>query len=257
MAKDTITLEQYMDFLRNRTFRQTLLCHQDVELSGSPHPDLLVEFYVGAPALPVESEPDIHSVSVEEFRAGDGAVFSTEHPLTKAALLYLGQIWPQSVPFTTLVAEAHARLNGASDDIARDAQVLAAGLLEAFGYSEYLVDLRVSAPRFVLDVSERPVVSPVARFQAKTSVLVTNLRHERIELTGLSYRLLSYLDGSRDRVALIDIMKKWVAEGIIELEQDEESVEDGEPRGRDEESILAEMLDSRLRRLAKAALLVT
>jgi methyltransferase-like protein/protein-L-isoaspartate O-methyltransferase len=256
MAQDTITLEQYMDFLRNRTFRQTLLCHQEVELKGSPHPDLLAEFFVGAPALPVESEPDIHSVSVEEFRTGDGAVFSTEHPLTKAAMLYLGQIWPQSVPFKTLVAEAQARLNGASDNIARDAQVLAASLLKALGYSDNLVELRVSAPGFVLEISERPVVSPVARFQAKTSVLVTNLRHERIELAGLSYRLLPYLDGSRDRADLMDIMKEWVAEGIIELEQDEEADEDGEPRERDEESILAEMLDARLRQLANAALLV-
>lgn len=256
MAKDTITLEQYMDFLRNRTFRQTLLCHQHVELKGSPHPDLLAEFYVGAPALPVESEPDIHSVSVEEFRTGDGAVFSTEHPLTKAAIFYLGQIWPQSVPFKILVAEAHARLNTASENIARDAQVLAASLLKALAYSDNLVELRLSAPRFVLEITHRPVVSPVARFQAKTSVLVTNLRHERIELAGLSYRLLPYLDGSQDRAALMDMMRKWAAEGIPELTQGDESIEQGEPKRRDEESILTERLDTVLRQLANAALLV-
>jgi methyltransferase-like protein/SAM-dependent methyltransferase len=256
MAQDTITLEQYMDFLRNRTFRQTLLCHEEVPLTGSPPPDLLVEFYVGSPALPVESEPDIQSDAVEKFQASDGAVFSTDHPLSKAGMLYLSEIWPKSVPFKTVVTEAHARLNGASNDIGSDAQVLAASLLKAFGYSDNLVELRVSEPRFTLEISERPVASPVARYLTETGVLVTNLRHERIDLTGLAHRLLRYLDGSRDRADLMDIMKEWVAAGIIELKQDEEADENEEPQERDEESILAEMLDARLRQLANAALLV-
>ena len=31
-ASNIVELEQYMDFLRNRMFRQTLLCHKNVEL---------------------------------------------------------------------------------------------------------------------------------------------------------------------------------------------------------------------------------
>ncbi len=270
MAKDTITLEQYMDFLRNRTFRQTLLCHEEVELTGSPHPDLLAEFYVGSPALPVAPETDVQSDSVEKFRASDGAILSIDHPLSKAGMLYLTEIWPRSVPFKTLLAEAGARLGGATLDMPRDALVLGANLLEAFGYSDNLVELRVSAPRFALEISERPVASPVARYLAETSVLVTNLRHERIELTGLAYRLLRYLDGSHDRAALLDLMKEWVAEGVIQLEPDEDLAQAGEQpepgsarpgsaardTGRDEGSVLADMLHVRLRQLARAALLV-
>jgi len=33
LSSDIIPLEQYMDFLRNRMFRQTLICHDP---SGSP-----------------------------------------------------------------------------------------------------------------------------------------------------------------------------------------------------------------------------
>jgi SAM-dependent methyltransferase len=260
IAKDTISLEQYMDFLRNRTFRQSLLCHQDVRLTGSPPPDLLLDLHVGAPALPVESQLDINSRAVEKFRAPDGAIFSTDHPVTKAGMLYLTEIWPQCVPFKSLLATARAGLNGASPDVAGDAQVLAANLLKAYGYSDNLVELHTCAPAFVLEISERPVASPVARFQAGTSALVTNLRHERIELTGLALRLLRCLDGSRDRGALMDIMAKWAAQGVIQLGQGDHPVETAGGAGSSSEpgerEALAGLLDAKLRQLARAALLV-
>jgi methyltransferase-like protein/2-polyprenyl-3-methyl-5-hydroxy-6-metoxy-1,4-benzoquinol methylase len=274
MARDTIAVEQYMDFLRNRTFRKTLLCHEDIQLSGSVKPERLAEFYVASPALPVSDKPDIHSTSVEQFRAGDGAILSTDHPVTKAGMLYLSEIWPQTVPFNTLLAEARARLNGASAgqqamaadadppeadtgypaQVDSDVQVLGANLLQAFGYSDCLVELHVYAPPFVLEVSELPRASPVALFQAQKGNIVTNLRHERIALSGMSYHLLRHLDGSRDRAALLDALAGLVAAGVIEVrqDQDDEPVKDAEQA----RSILAERLDLVLHHLARAALLV-
>lgn len=256
MAQDTITLEQYMDFLRNRTFRQTLLCHQDVRLSGSPHPDLLLDLYVASSALPVEPEQEVNpgTEPVWKFQANDGATFYTDHPVTKEGMLYLGEVWPRFVPFKELLREARARLNGASSDIVEDAQVLGAGLLNAYGRGDSLVELHTCPPSFVLEVSERPVSSPVARYQARSGIMVTNLRHERVDLTGLSCHLLPCLDGSRDRAALLEIMQRWLEEGTIKLDGDAEEgpvEEAGQVRGK-----LEEMLETRLQKVARAALLV-
>jgi hypothetical protein len=100
----------------------------------------------------------------------------------------------------------------------------------------------------------------VARFQAQNGTLVTNMRHERIELSGTIHRLLSYLDGSRDRAALLGLLERWAAEGVIQLRQEEKPAEEAEQAGQtsefDEGTDLAEMLDSRLHQLAHAALLV-
>jgi methyltransferase-like protein/SAM-dependent methyltransferase len=261
IAKDTISVEQYMDFVRNRTFRQTLLCHQAVRLTGSPQPDLLLEFHVGSPALPAANELDIHSRAIEKFRAGDGATFSTDHPLTKAGLVYLSQIWPSCVPFKTLLAEATARLNGAPLDPARDVEALAASLLKAYSYSENLVELHVSPLRFVTEVGEHPVASPVARFQAKTNAVVTNLRHERIELSGLGQRLLPYLDGSRDRSALLDVLATLVEECPALLQPANESTEDAGPTDKGQEPHAPPapdgILERKLLQFAQAALLVS
>jgi methyltransferase-like protein/SAM-dependent methyltransferase len=265
MAKDTIALEQYMDFLRNRLFRQTLLCHQDVQLNVSGASERLADFYIASSALPVEPKPDIHSRSVEKFCASDDAMLSTDHPVTKAGMLYLIEMWPQSVPFNTLLDEARTRLNGAACHepsrmaqdtapcrAANDAQVLGANLLRAYGYSDSLVELHVYAPHFVLEISECPVVSPVARLQAQTGTKVTNMRHERINLNGISCHLLRYLDGSHDRAALLDVLEGLAVEGVIEVRQDDEPVKDAEQA----RITLDGMLDSQLHRLARAALLV-
>jgi len=259
MAQDTITLEQYMDFLRNRTFRQSLLCHDHVQLKGSPHPDLVVNFYVGSPALPMEKEPDVHSREVEKFRAVDEAIFSTDHPLTKAAMVHLTEIWPQCVSFKTLVSNALARLNGARSEVEHDAQVLGANLLKAYSYSDSLVELHVCAPSYVVEAGERPVASPVARLQAQKGSRVTNLRHERIELSGINYHLLPHLDGSRDRAALVEVLERLAAEGRIDLEGEDKPVEEGDGQSVDpgQARPLPDLLDSKLGQLARAALLLS
>ncbi|MBI1879376.1 MAG: methyltransferase regulatory domain-containing protein [Chloroflexi bacterium] len=258
LAKDTITLEQYMDFLRGRTFRQSLLCHQEVQFKRGVGPERLANLYVASNAVPETPQPDTHSRVVEKFKAAGGAILSTDHPVTKMALLCLAEIWPKAMPFQTLIEIARTRLNGVLSsqtdppDIAGDASVLAANLLKGFGYSEDLVELQVYEPHFVLEISERPIASLVARWQVGHDYRVTNLRHERIQLEGVSHHLLPYVDGSRDRAELQEILARLITEGVAEIRQDDQPITDP-AQIRD---IMAETLDAQLRNLARAALLV-
>lgn len=253
MAKSTVELEQYMDFLRNRAFRQTLLCHQGVRLGAKMTADRLAGFYISSSALPENTELDINSVSVEKFKASTGAVLSIDHPVSKAAMVYLAEIWPKSVSFPNLLEAARARLNGSqSSEVVKDAQVLGANLLRAYSYSESLIELRVHSPRFVLDITEQPVASPVARLQALEHETVTNMRHERVELDDVTHQILLHLDGSHDRAALLDILTNLAADGIITVKVDDQPVEDTN-RVRE---VLTKRLEAHLQQLAKTALLV-
>ncbi len=252
MAKSTVELEQYMDFLRDRMFRQSLLCHQDVRLSARMGPERLSRFYIASSALPESTEPDIHTVSVEKFCSPDGANLVTDHPITKAAMLHLIKIWPRSIAFEALLTEAQARLGQkpTPQEAAVDAQVLGANLLKAYGYSENLVELHVYQARFAAAVSRYPVTGPVARFQARHNHPLTNLRHERITLDKVGLALLPYLDGSQDRAALIDILEE---KKMIEVERkDGQPVEDREER----RNVLAEIVNTKLQQFADAALLI-
>ncbi len=262
MAGDLVELEQYMDFLRNRSFRQSLLCHADVTLSRKLKPARVMHLFVASDAEPVtEGEPDVRSDAVTKFRASDGAVLSIDHPLTKAAMCYLSAHWPQTVPFDALVDAARRRLGGergvsaeqADVDAEVDAQILGANLLKAYSYSARLVSLHTYALPVTREVSDRPTASPVARLQAQVGSIVTNMRHERVTLDGFNRYLLRQLDGTRDRAALLaTFLEGPVAEGMLKVRQDGRPVEETDQI----ERLLEEALERNLRGLAQTALLV-
>jgi methyltransferase-like protein len=258
MTEDIIEIEQYMDFLTNRGFRETLLCHQDVSLSRTLNPDYLATLRVASRAEPATPDLDVRSTEVEEFRGSDDTSLATAHPLTKTALRYLAQVWPQAVPFYTLLAAARSMLDPAAEaepdavTLAHDAHVLGTNLLQAYSQSISLIEFHTHVPHFVLEVSERPMASAAARYQAQNGLPVTNLYHQGVTMGEVPRHLLVYLDGSRDRTALLDVLVELAAQGILEVKQDDQPVEDVELVRR----ILEGELDTQLRQMAQAALLV-
>lgn len=250
-GEDVVSLQQYLDFLQNRTFRQTLLCHQAIRLKGKLAPERLPEFAVASCALPEQTDPELERATVVNFRAPNGDTLSTDHPVTKAAMLHLSQQWPQAVPFPALIAAAYHRLglDASPAEMNNDWQLLASNLLRAYGFNEDLVEFRLWVPPFVRQVSERPVVSPLARYQARQGPYVTNLRHEVIKLEGLSHALIPYLDGSWSRTALLEVLAGWLAEGVIEVSLADQP-------NREPAALLPETLEQALAGLANAALFV-
>jgi len=253
-ARDRIDYEQYVDFLRNQTFRQTLLCHQDITLRAKLEPEHLSKFYVASLAKPASPEPDIRSTSVAKFQSSDGASVSTDHPVSKAVLLYLGQAWPKAIRFDTLLTAARAELGLDSDpgSLEVDRQALATNILTAYGHSGNLVELHAHAPPIATVAAERPLAYPMARFQARERETVTNLRHTRIRLDRFARYVLLHLDGHHNRQELVArLMAGPVAEGTLKLEREEQSV-----TGSDEiKAVLSEEVENSLRWLARAALL--
>ena len=252
-AKTTVEVEQYIDFLYNRAFRQSLLCHQDMALSARVDPARLVKFSAASPARPESTEPDLTSVSVEKFRAVDGAVLTTDHPVTKAAMLHLIKVWPQAVPFAELLATARQQVNETgSGGLDQDGLLLGHNLLRAFGYSDNLVELHVQPPELVTEVGQQPVAYPIARLQARQGQRVTNLRHERLTLDDTGRKLLPYLDGNYDQTALFKLLQTWVADGSLEIKKNDQTVQDAAKI----EALLKQLLTAKLQQFAAKSLLV-
>ena len=80
------------------------------------------------------------------------------------------------------------------------------GVLQAHGKSPQLVELHSFQPALTTAIGERPKVSAMARFEAATRAIVTNLWHDRVTLLPVQQRLLPYLDGSRTRADLAVLM---------------------------------------------------
>jgi methyltransferase-like protein/SAM-dependent methyltransferase len=260
MTTSVVDLEQYIDFIANRTFRQTLLCHEGIAVSRTLKPERLAGLYAASHAKPVTAEPsqkgnlaEVLSRGVAQFRGSDGATLSIDHPVSKMAFLCLAEAWPRPVQFGDLLAQARTRAKSVSQQHPDDAQALGVNLLTAYSYSDKLLELHAYAPPLALEAGERPVASPVARFQAQDNERVTNLRHERVSVDEADRYLLRHLDGSRDRPALLDLLLSGpVAEGILTVQDGGKPVEDPNRLRK----LLTEEMDGRLRWLARAGLLV-
>ncbi len=211
-SENLILQQQYRDFLLFRRFRQTLLCREAASPSHEPDPEAIRALHVCASTRP-SSGADVASDAPMSFTFEKEGELTTSHPLSKAAFLELGRIWPRWIRTTDLFSAARARLSSSGGRAAttEDEARLLRFLLAAYGAD--LADLKSAPCPFVTEVSERPRASALARLQARTSAPVTNLRHQSIRLEDPLVRtFLLLLDGTRGRAAITAEMEAALRE---------------------------------------------
>jgi SAM-dependent methyltransferase len=202
---DLIEFEQYIDFLRCRRFRQTLLCRDDVALDRTLAPARLRGLYLASPLRPASQTPDLGYGKVERFTGPKNSEIETDFPAAKAALTLLSGIYPSSLRFEDLLRRSRAlaaagQTNGDDwpEQIARE---LAAMLLKMFAAK--VVEVAAGPSRFTVEVSERPQTSRLVRKQLEAGDVVVNQLHHLVEVRDGKARLLLRLaDGTRDLAAL-------------------------------------------------------
>jgi len=248
---DQIVLkEQYLDFLKCRVFRQTLLCHHEAPVDRRVDARRLTNFHLASQARPVSPQPELHAGAVEEFRGPRGAKLQTDHSLAKAALLHLGEAWPRAIGWGELTGVARASIGGEIAVADEDEFILAEIMLAAA--KSGLIQLHVYSPQFVTGVSDRPVASRLARMQAGWSRTVTNLLHKNVEVDDdLGLLLLRLLDGTRDRAALCDEMLAFIERNGGFTRADGSVVSDQ----REMRDMVANAIEANLQKIARMALL--
>src|SRR2546423_2576634 len=250
--ESVLTKEQYLDFLKGRSFRQTMLCRHNVALNRSIKPELIKNFYITTEAKPAQAEPDIKSDAVEEFTHSSEGRMATNNPLVKAAMLHLSRVHPRAVKFDQLLEAARARTPVEGGQMSDDdsAQTLASALMQTYGAG--VIELHMHAHEFTLEVSERPVASRLARAQARRGEVITTRLYKNIRLDdALGRQLLLLLDGTRDHAAILREMRALVEAGFERSSQMEEI------SGEKEEFLnaLPAQLEEKLAELARLGLL--
>jgi len=258
MSGDIIEMEQYMDFLYNRTFRQTLICHEEreVERRLSPDVEMMSALYIASNAQLTTPHAMISEKGVARWKGTDSAEFATDNPITKEAMRILLDAFPQSIAFPELhklVTQSVYSRTPDTDTQHRDMTVLTAQLLQMFTYSDTLVELHTAPTRCTTKISDRPKASEVARWLVSQGYqTVSNMRHQRVNFDPMAMLLLPLLDGEHSQRALINAMKGWVDEGKISFEN-----KDGKKLTKAKlQSRIKQELNEQLRWFAHAALLV-
>jgi methyltransferase-like protein len=256
VANDLIHMEQYMDFLRNRTFRQSLLGRTNLAPQYKLSAETVKKMYVGSRVKPVSAEPNLSSDEPEQFQSPEGAILASKKPIMKAAMLHLSRIWPATISFAALCEQARGMLGAtaAPTSFENDAQVLANGILTTYAsVASHMLELHTTPAPYVTVISEKPLASPYARHQAETSMRITSLRHEQVELEAeFDRQLLRLLDGRRTHDEIRDALAEAVAAGDLVISQDGTVVQD-QVKIRE---LFSSAVERQLSELAKNALLL-
>ena len=127
---------------------------------------------------------------------------------------------------------------------------LAEFLLSCFAIG--FVDLHSCPSPFVTKVSERPMASPLVRWQVRQGPEVSTLRHWPLRITdAMGRHLLGLLDGTRDHAALLKELGESVKAGSTPIYCDGKAVTESEKAV----ELVAQRLGPSLENLAKLGLL--
>ncbi len=166
--------EQYMDFLKARLFRQTLLCHQGLGLERRPMEDCVDRFLFSSLCQTLEDG------RIEGLRR---VRITPTHEATRNVAAALGEVYPLPLTFEELIPYAGSEPNLRS--------VLTGMVMGGFA------DFHVYPFPCQETLSSHPAASRLARRQALASRHVTNACFRVVELDEVARHLIQLLDGER------------------------------------------------------------
>jgi SAM-dependent methyltransferase len=174
-SADLIEREQYVDFLKLRPFRQTLLCHAEIPLDRAIGPHRMDGFLFS-----------------ENQRARRLRDFTHERIFDDRAVEAVAQALHDTAPLPARFAE----LIPYAGDANLLREILFA-LLTAGGVNLHVYDFPCQET-----VTEKPRASRLARLQAAAGEDVTNACHIPVKLDPIARHLVGLLDGTRTHRAI-------------------------------------------------------
>jgi methyltransferase-like protein/SAM-dependent methyltransferase len=230
-GQSQVLLEQYLDFVVNRTFRQTLLVHGERASHVSYQVDRSrwdrLHFAACSPPM---VDPTRFDGSTQQYGAPGEVPLSTDDSSVKAALDVLTARWPWTSSRGDLTHAVRERLAASGIDVTGVESRIDELLEHLIFRRQALYRLEPVEPQPQLS-SQRPrLFEPSRRMAEHTQgaehASTFNRWHEGVALTSVDRFLMPLLDGTRDRKALVRALLQHAREGRIWFQHDGERVDD-------------------------------
>jgi methyltransferase-like protein len=249
ISPDLVHLEQYMDFVRNRQFRQTLLCHERLRPTRALSAAFLRGLMLSCRAVTDSSPIDLSSPAPVVFQIGQQRA-TVLLPASKAAFTSLTEAWPRAVDLDELSESALLRAAPFIDDVNDARQRMMADLVQAVLYG--MIRLHTLQLSCTNAPSDTPCAHPLAAHLASNGHIVVNAHHEVVKLEPLGVEVVRLADGRRSRAEMLEVLFARARGGAFPgIAEDAGGMTDDAIRGR-----LERELDLTLTSLTRSAVLV-
>ncbi len=197
-----IETEQYLDFIRNRMFRSSLLVHQGKTPNYNMNPSMISNFHISSTLVPTEQNMNLTNNTMGNFSCKDGSTLSIADPLMKATLVCLQEAWPCSLSINEIIEKASKRigLEIPQTKEAKEKVMMELGKLLIGAYTSLSIgtlELTTREIKPANSISSNPKILKVARSQAIDG-LITNNRHQSIKIGNYEICLINMLDGKNN-----------------------------------------------------------
>ena len=254
--QDLARTEQYMDFIKNRRFRMTLLCRDDIKLQRSLSPDTIRKLALSMVVSTKKklTHADLKSDKQVTFELGaNKATISSKAPAIKASFHILAEAQNKPMMFSNLIKQTLALLTKAKatfdpEQVEAIIAIETAKLMLTGYIAIYPAEIEYSQTP-----SAKPVALPIVQYQCSNmpTMWVTNAKHERIIISIFDKYALRYCDGKHTH--------EQIAEALFEhVDKDELTVSVKDKKTKDKKEVmphLQEALAQSLQGWASAALL--
>lgn len=228
-AGNILATEQYMDFFTNRTFRQTLLVHQDAALKvdRAINPEVLKDFRFTTQMVQDMSYDASKATDgvIAKFADAGGRAITVRAAFSLVMLQTMQQRKPYPVSVPEMVAACRAQVPALAANT--DEQITGALCTELLNLLlQNMVRLHV-APVAEPKQMDKPKAYPLARVQAEAGQSwATSLLHVPVGISAGHRSLLAVMDGKRGHAQLEDELVAQFKDGRLTAQRGDQPITD-------------------------------
>ncbi len=243
---DTITREQYIDFLSNRQFRFSIITHKDAEIKGASL-DVIDELVFSCDLTYDSTDAE----GVTKFvRSGSDFFIRVNDPVAVTLLTKMCENSSQQFNLTEMVDLVVKELG---KDQKPQIEKIIRGNVILYIFKN-MFQPRIRPPKTATKLSIKPQAYALANYQAKIpgATIATSTNHTPIRLGTLDMVLLRHVDGTNNINGLVAKMMESIKRGEITLQQKTVPIHDP----KEQKSILKSAVPQMLENMVKLGVLV-
>jgi methyltransferase-like protein/cyclopropane fatty-acyl-phospholipid synthase-like methyltransferase len=227
---DIVRTEQYMDFITNRRFRSTLLCHDSIQLNRRLDANEISKYNMVLNLVP---ESSLNAVNINDnvesltffYNGNKESKIATTSAIMKAIFYTFYENINNPISFDTLISLANKKLKLKEKTVEQINNEFLNNAISLVlqGYMR----ITIQSSRKNINI-HKPKLGQYALYQivATSKMWLTNLMHEVVGINMFEKFVYRYLDGKNDKKQLLDLMMQHVKKGDITLNRENQKIED-------------------------------